>query len=127
MNICATSSTFMFWMFISYAVPSQYIRTINGMTVKTNLEALVHNNDGLVEFFLYFISYLPSTGSERSDLHTTLVMMRDSRRFCWCSCGLSCAHRQRMIYFLDAQTTPSASEDFTIFKLVRGMINVVDH
>lgn len=21
---------------------------------------------------------------------TTLVTMRDSRRFCWCSCGLSC-------------------------------------
>lgn len=31
----------------------------------------------------------------RVDIHTIFVIMRDSRRFCWCSCGDSCSNTVR--------------------------------
>lgn len=52
------------------------------------LEALIQNHDSLVQLLL---EAHVSADIEYEYLveHTTFVMMRDSRRLCWCSCGLS--------------------------------------
>jgi hypothetical protein len=53
----------------------------------THLQALVQHHDGLVQFLLYPVNNGESC--DRIHQRTTLVMILESRTFCWCSCGLS--------------------------------------
>ena len=53
---------------------------------------------------------------------TTLVMMRDSKRFCWCSCGLSCINIRMTTPFFKAERSKiggrlSSHHFFVIFAL----------
>lgn len=61
----------------------------------TDLQRSIHYHDGFVELFLVGEIYESPVWQMAPSLRashtlTTFVMIRDSRRFCWCSCGLSC-------------------------------------
>ena len=52
------------------------------------LKVLVQKHDSFIEFLLFSSQWLLPLAWLL--LPTTLVMMRESSRFCWCSWGLSC-------------------------------------
>lgn len=57
------------------------------------LEILVQHHDSLVQFFLQFgVSWAHLDVVYIGLPLTTLTMIRESRRLCWCSWGLSCSY-----------------------------------
>jgi hypothetical protein len=78
-------------LLLQWINPGSYAYVIESLG--SYLEALVHHDDGLIKFLLQncevWGSWLVVGLEYEIDPLTTLVMIRDKRRFCWCSCGLS--------------------------------------